>query len=185
MPNIPQPLIFNPLKHHLIYIRDFIAERLRDNNDFYHENFVRELRYIGSSVMDVYNGSLGVRQICDEVISIIRSLNIIEQDTFRKWAGYDHRKYKSITLSDKSRWIVQYNDDTFRFIHLFPARLSPHTFRIKANTLKSAIIYYLIIGKDFIAREDLNYARSLIGLSAVKDPEECEAITKMIDIIRF
>jgi hypothetical protein len=56
--------------------------------------------------------------------------------------------------------------------------------RIKANTLKSAILYYIIIGKDFISRNDLNKARALLRLSPIKDPAEAEAITEMIEMLR-
>jgi hypothetical protein len=80
--------------------------------------------------------------------------------------------------------MVKYHNDDGRFVHMFPARLSPHSFRVKANTLKSAILYYIIIGKDFITREDLNSTRELLGLSPVKNTAEAEAITEMIEILR-
>ena len=61
---------------------------------------------------------------------------------------------------------------------------SPHTFRVKANTMKSAILYYIIIGKDYITGDDLNRARAFLGLSPVKNSAETKAITNMIDMLR-
>jgi hypothetical protein len=69
-------------------------------------------------------------------------------------------------------------------VHIFPARLSPHTFRIKANTLKSAILYVIMIGKDYISEDDLNKARAMAGLSPVREVGDAEAVTEMIEILR-
>ena len=71
-----------------------------------------------------------------------------------------------------------------RFVHIFPARGSQHTFRVKSNTLKSALLYYILVGKDFITGDDLNKVRPLLGLSPIRDPVDTEAITEMIEILR-
>jgi hypothetical protein len=71
-----------------------------------------------------------------------------------------------------------------RFVHIFPARLSPHTFRVKSNTIKSAILYLILIGKDYVTEEDLNKARALTGLSPVKEVEDTEAVIEMIEVLR-
>jgi hypothetical protein len=75
-------------------------------------------------------------------------------------------------------------NNPLRFVHIFPARNSQHTFRVKANTLKSALIYNIIIGKDLVTGEDLNKVRALLGLSPVKDSIDSEAILEMIEILR-
>ena len=87
-------------------------------------------------------------------------------------------------LSDGSQWTFKYHNNPQRFVHLFPARNSQHTFRVKANTLKSALIYNIIIGKDLVTGDDLNKVRPLLGLSPVKDSIETEAIMEMIEILR-
>ncbi len=185
MNNLPFPIKFNPLKHHILYIRDFIEERLRSEKISDLSNLVREIKYTGSSVTDIYNGSLTVQDICNEAVSFLESHDLIDQHAFMNWAGRYYSNFKIITLSDTSLWMLKYNDDTLRYVHLFPARMSPHSSRVKANTLKSAIIYNILIGKDYITRDDLNFARAYIGLSAVKSPEEAEAIIEMIEILRI
>lgn len=185
MLNLPEPIIFNPLKHHLSYIREYIGKRLRSENLYDIVNLVKELKCIGTSVMDVYKGSLKVQDICKESVHFLGSHDLKDRLGFADWVGMYYYNFKIITLSDTSLWMLKYNDDTSRYVHLFPARMSPHSFRVKANTLKSAIIYYIVIGKDYITREDLNSARALIGLSPVKSPEETEAIIEMIEILRI
>lgn len=181
---IPEPFQFNPLKHHLSFIREFISSRLADENKIEIPALVKEIRHIGSSVMDVYTGSLSVRDICREVTDylIINELDTIIN--FSCWTGITYSDFRTVTLSDTSCWMLKYRNDVRRFVHLFPARLSPHSFRIKANTLKSGVLYYILIGKDFISREDLNKSRRLLGLSPVKNTAEAEAITKMVEILR-
>lgn len=183
-PEITEPFQFNPLKHHLDYIRHFILERSAEENAVDIRSLVRELKHIGTSVMDVYTGSLPVTKICIEVLRYLKSNGLDGYEGFSAWAGVKFSEFRILTLSDKSQWTLKYHNDKNRYVHLFPARLSPYTFRIKANTLKSAILYYIIIGKDFISRNDLNMARALLGLSPVRDPGETEAITEMIEILR-
>jgi hypothetical protein len=182
--NIPEPFQFNPLKHHLAFIREFIAAKLADENKIDGHALIKELRHIGSSVMDVYTGSLAVQDICGEIKDYLKMNELDEIKNFSAWTGIKYSDFKTVSLSDTSQWMLKYHNDDRRFVHLFPARLSPHSFRVKANTLKSALLYYIIIGKDFITREDLNSTRELQGLSPVKNTAEAEAITEMIEILR-
>jgi len=87
-------------------------------------------------------------------------------------------------LSDGSLWTLKFNDHKERFVHLFPARSSPHTFRVRSNTLKSAILYLILLGNDYVTEEGLNRARALMGLSPVKEVAETEAVTQMIEVLR-
>ncbi len=184
MKTITEPFQFNPLKHHLEYIRDFTYEWSAEENGVDKKNLIRELKHIGRSVMDVYTGSLSTAKICSEVLRYLKSNGLNEHGCFSAWTGKKFSEFKLLTLSDKSIWTLKYYNDKNRYVHLFPARLSPHSFRIKANTLKSAILYYILIGKDYITGNDLNKARALLGLSPLKDPAEAEAITEMIEMLR-
>lgn len=181
---IPEPFLFNPLKHHLAFIREFIATKLSDEHKIDSHTLVKELRHIGSSVMDVYTGSLSIQDICDDIKDYLRRNELDEIRNFAAWTGIKYSDFKTVSLSDTSQWMLKYHNDESRFIHLFSARLSPHSFRVKANTLKSAVLYYILIGKDFITREDLNSTRELLGLSPLKNTAEAEAITEMIEILR-
>ena len=181
---IPAPFQFNPLKHHLSYIREYTTVKIPEDNKPDIKILIKELKHIGTSVMDVYSGKLSIGNICSEITDFLYSEKLNEKIAYSDWTGRKYNDYRIFILSDKSQWMLKYYDDESRYVHIFPARLSPHTFRVKANTLKSAILYYVIIGKDYISRRDLNHARSLLGLSPVKDPDETKAITEMIEILR-
>ncbi len=181
---IPEPFQFNPLKHHLAYIREYTFDKIPEDNNPDIKILIKELKHIGTSVMDVYTGRLSIKNICSEIAEFLYSEKLSEKRAYSEWTGKKYNDFRIFILSDKSQWMLKYHNDESRYVHIFPSRLSPHTFRIKANTLKSAILYYILIGKDYISRRDLNHARSLLGLSPVKDPADADAITAMIEILR-
>ena len=180
---IPEPFTFNPVKHHLGFIKEFINLNI-DNPRSDIQVLIRDLKHIGTSVMDIYTGLLSVRNICTEVEEFLIKKDILKRGTYSDWAGTPMDCFRIIRLSDNSQWTLKYRDHPERFVHIFPARNSPFTFRVKANTLKSALIYIIIIGKDLVTGNDLNKVRPLLGLSPVKDSIDTEAILAMIEILR-
>jgi hypothetical protein len=181
---IPEPVLFNPLKHHLGFIREFIDMRSEAEPMARKQEIMRELKHIGTSVMDIYTGNLTVNNICREVENFLTNKKLNEREVFAEWTGTNMADFKVIPLSDESQWILKYHDSEKRFAHIFPARSSPHTFRIKSNTLKSAILYVILIGKDFVTEDDLNKARALAGLSPVREVADTEAVAEMIEVLR-
>lgn len=181
---IPEPIMFNPLKHYLPFIRDFVSNRAITINDPGLKDLTRELKHIGTCIMDIYTGSLPQVTIFNEIIEFLKINDLWARESFKAWAGIDFDDYRIVTISDASQWTLKYNNLETRYVHIFPARSSPHSFRIKANTLKSAILYIIIFGKDFVSDEDLNAARALMGLSPVKEVADAEAVTEMIEILR-
>jgi hypothetical protein len=180
---IPEPFLFNPVKHHLGFIKDFINLYV-DNSFTDIQSLTRDIKHIGWSVMDIYTGTLSINRIFIESEEYLKLNNIFERESYSEWAGMKTDCFRIISLSDGSRWNMKYHNNPLRFIHIFPARNSQHTFRVKANTLKSALIYTILVGKDFVTGEDLNKVRPLLGLSPVKDSIDTEAILEMIEILR-
>jgi len=181
---IREPILFNPLKHHLGFIREFINKNTGEESDEDQRILIKELKHLGTSVMDVYSGSLNINEICDEVLSLLQGKELSKRENFSGWAGTGLNDFRIMSLSDGSQWTLKYNDNCLRFVHIFPARGSRLTFRVKSNTLKSALLYYILVGKDFITADDLNRVRPMLGLSPIKDPLDTEAITEMIEILR-
>jgi hypothetical protein len=182
--HIPEPLLFNPLKHYLPYIRDFISTHNLSINDLDLKDLTRELKHLGTSVMDIYTGGLSQVTVFNEILEFLNSYNIKENGAYKAWTGNDSDDFRIITLSDGSQWTLKYHDRETRYVHIFPARSSSHSFRVKANTLKSAILYIIIFGKDYVSEDDLNAARALAGLSPVREVADAEAVTEMIEILR-
>ncbi len=181
--HISEPYLLNPLKHHLGFIREFIYRRI-DKPPAETKELISELKHLGSSVMDVYTGELSVRNICDEVEEFLKLKDLDSLESYSNWVGTNTNCFRIISLSDGSMWTLKYFDNNQRYVHIFPARSSQHTFRVKSNALKSALIYYILIGKDLVTGDDLNKVRLLLGLSPIKDSVDTMAIHEMIDILR-
>jgi hypothetical protein len=182
---IPEPVLFNPLKHYLPFVRDLINNYISGDNVPAANVLIKELKHIGNCVMDIYTGTMTQERIYKEVTDFLDRNNLRSRESYMRWAGTSYKSFRVISLSDGSGWTLKYHNSENRYVHIFPARSSPFTFRIKANTLKSAILYIILIGKDLIVEEDLNRARALTGLSPVKDVADTEAITEMIEILRY
>ena len=181
----PAPLMFNPLKHYLFYIREFIEENISGKSKKDMKTLTRELRHLGTCVMDIYTGILQQPEIFNEITLYLQENELLERERFMSWTGTGFNDYKITALSDGSQWMLKYHNHDTHYVHIFPARQSPHTFRVKANTLKSAILYIIVIGKDFVNDDDLNAARALAGLSPVREVSDAEAVTEMIELLRI
>jgi hypothetical protein len=182
--HIPEPILFNSLKHYLPFIRDFIGYYLTDSVKPEIKNLIREVKHIGTSVMDIYTGELPTEKIFGEIAEFLKANKIESRETYKEWTGSDFNDFRIIPLSDGSQWTLKFHNHETRYVHIFPARSSPHTFRIKANTLKSAVLYVIMIGKDYVSEDDLNKARALAGLSPIREVADTEAVTEMIEILR-
>ncbi|NSW95646.1 MAG: hypothetical protein HPY62_13140 [Bacteroidales bacterium] len=184
MSHIPHPLLFNPLKHYLPFIRQYVNQKSETESYPGSHDFIRELKHLGNCVMDIYKGELSQDDIFKEIIAFLEKNKILSQHSYARWAGTSYSSYRIVEVRDGSLWTLKYNANESRYVHIFPSRLSPHTFRIKANTLKSAILYQVLIGKDYISDDDLNKARALAGLSPVREAGDAEAVIEMIEILR-
>lgn len=181
---ITEPLLFNPLKHYLPFIKDFISHNISNPGSTGTPQIIRQLKHLGTSVMDVYTGKLSQGKIFNEITEFLNLRNLNSKEHFAEWVGTDCSNFRITTISDGSQWTLKYHENEKRYVHIFPARSSPFTFRVKSNTLKSAILYLILIGKDFVTEEDLNRARALTGLSPIKEIADSEAVAEMIEILR-
>jgi len=133
MQQLPKPILFHPLKHHLGYIRAFAQESV----SLPEQELRRFLRTIGGSQLDLYTGPLSPLQLSEEVVLHLQGQDLLSPAPFRR--HLTPSDYRLCTLSDGSAWALRWGVQEGRHIHLHPARYSPHTLRVKANHLKTAI----------------------------------------------
>ncbi|WP_299708894.1 hypothetical protein [uncultured Pontibacter sp.] len=136
---LPQPILFHPLKHHLGYIREFIETNV-DAEDSY---LKAQLKTIGSSQLDLYLGNLSAQQIARETILYLQALHTLSPEAYQIYLSDSEARYRVITLSDGSKWVLRWGVVEGRHVHLHPARYSEHTIRVKANTLKTAVAVHM------------------------------------------
>jgi hypothetical protein len=166
-------ILFNTYKHHLLSIK----EEIINANEFV---FRQILLKIGNSQMDMYVGSLKVEAIKEEIILKLKGLSLFEKDMIVKYLE-ENNSYFSIKISDDSVWVMREGRDKIQFVHIHPARYSVNTLRVKANTLKTALVATKFLNKMENNLQNINDLRvKYLNLSPIKDIEESQTIVKIL-----
>ena len=125
----------NLLKHHGLYLKSFI-ESWAATGSFPDKGVFSK---IGGSQMDLYLGCLQPNEIFQELSLQLRQKKIYFRNDFIHWIS--PKDFQILSCSDGSRWILRLKrEDPDTFVHLHPARHSPFSCRIKANTLKTTVL---------------------------------------------
>jgi hypothetical protein len=132
------PVLLNTWKHHAAALRRRIKETA-DAGPGALPPLAAELVVIGSELMDLYLGALSPAEIGRQTVGRLGADNVLSVEAFRDWvkgAG----GYRLMDLSDTSRWVLRFGDETDRYVHVHPGRYSPSTRRLRANVLKTAVM---------------------------------------------
>lgn len=164
-------ILFNALKHHRGYINEQIAKATP-------ATLPELLKKLGNSQMDIYYGELGMTALMEEVVTHVPVDN---EEEYLAWLG----DYREITLSDSSRWVLLAGNVPGQYIHLHPGRYSPHSMRVKATILKTAIACMVCF--PAVERPDLGQVNEMRGrlldLSPVRDLEQCQHLWKVMGML--
>ncbi|MFY0254284.1 hypothetical protein ACDQ55_10060 [Chitinophaga sp. 30R24] len=113
----------------------------------------------------------------------LQQAGVYTQAEYVAWLAAS-RGYATLTLSDASRWILRLATGKTVYIHLHPGRYSPHTFRVKAAALKTALIYCWAIRKEHLLPEDktvyINQLRAHLQLPPLKNAAESSHIMALV-----
>lgn len=74
--DIPKPITFNPVKHHLHYLKNKV--KIWQKKDW--KEAEAELRIIGNNLLDLYSGAPSVKRICIESLHYFHSKGIEDCD---------------------------------------------------------------------------------------------------------
>ncbi len=185
MNSVPEPFLFNPLKHHAGYISGFIKEIIACH-EHGPEKLMGELVLIGKSQTDLYTGEERLSGITRQVREFLESGRLLEENRYMAWLGPE-RAYRRMSLSDGSEWILLPGKTPGRWVHIHPARYSPFSLRVRAETLKTAIavIYHCKkYGLDHFDPEVVNQVRTdLLKQSPMKALSPHKGTGKIIGII--
>ena len=142
---VPHPVLFNAWKHHAGYARRRVAEAVR-LGPVAVERLAAELAVVGGRPMDLYVGPLGTEEIAGRVLDQLRADGRLDLDAYRAWLD-GLGGYAVLTVpDDRSRWALRLGRPEGRYVHLHPGRYSPHTVRVQANALKTAVVAHALAG---------------------------------------
>jgi hypothetical protein len=167
---LPFPIRFNPLKHHRKYIL-----RLLENAS--PEMIADLLDPVCNNYIDLYTGSLTSIEVAQDVIAILKSMQVLDAEKFSSWVEANHG-YRKIIISDQSEWVVRAGNEKERFVHLHPSRTGPHSIRFKGSTLKTICLLKINMPESEKAPslEIVNRVRLQVGLSPINKLEPGKGI---------
>ncbi len=145
------------------------------------------LAELGGNQFDLYTGSLSVEEIREAITCMIRALGITTREDYIRWLG--KQGYKTVTLSDQSRWILRKSETGKDFVHAHPGRNQPLVIRVKANHIKTAVAFLTVDpGRDYCVGElstgMINKLRhEILGLSPVRSLQESMRIVDTVALI--
>ena len=169
---IPSPILYNPWKHHWSFVRHQL--RLAQSGEIKWANWIRSLRTrLGQSQMDMYTGEVSPFELGTQIISILNDQGRLAEEPYRKWLQENKSGYQTIKSIAGSDWVFRWGEEPHYFVHIHPGRYAPQTFRIKANTLKTALallVYRELHPGSEIDTELINLLRTKeLELSPIRD----------------
>jgi hypothetical protein len=184
---VPPPVLFNAYKHHAGALRRYIAGAARKGEPGLAE-LASRLVVIGSELMDLYTGALSPRDIAERVLDLLKSEGRLEPASYNAWLQ-EQGGYGVLTLEeDSSCWVVRLGDEADRYVHMHPGRWTPHTRRVRANVLKTAVLvraHAAAHGGDPTDVKLVNAVRQqYLGLPPVKELAGDQGLSVVLDILR-
>lgn len=183
-PQLPEPILFHPFKHHLGFIVDYIQA----SKSISSYQLRQDLLTLGTSQLDLYLGPLGSTQIANETVAYLTEHNLLSPQAFQFYLQSSGSDYRCVTLSDNTDWVLRWGVVENRYVHLHPARYTSHTIRVKAAALKTAIATVIVSSQLRLPATDINAINKVrtewLGLSPVKWVNEQEGIGKFMRLLQ-
>jgi len=171
LPHLPHPALLNTWKHHAGWICSRIATAAAAGIAGV-TALPAELAVVGSRLMDLYTGAYAPAEIAEHIFADLKARDLFAYDPLAKWLA-ERGEYAMTELPDGSKWTIRLGPADGRYLHLHPGRWVPHTMRVQANTLKSAVMAHAhakLTGGDTTDLAVVNEARKLyLGLLPVRE----------------
>lgn len=169
--DLPRPALMNTWKHHAGWIRGRIAAAVRAGTEGV-EALPAEMAVVGSRLMDLYTGAFAPAAVAEFVFADLKARDLFAFDPLAMWLA-GQGEYALIELPDGSEWTIRLGPADGRYLHLHPGRWVPHTMRVQANTLKSAVMAHAharLTGRAATELAVVNEARKLyLGMLPVRE----------------
>jgi hypothetical protein len=145
------------------------------------------LLVMGTELMDLYIGALLPWEIGAALVAALSAEQRLAWDEYRPWleAGGGYRVH---TLpEDGSCWVLRLGEEGGRYVHLHPGRRTPHTRRVRANVLRTAVMvlaHVAVHGGDPLDVALINRVRrQSLGLAPIKQLEGEVGLQGMIELL--
>ena len=120
-----------------------------------------------------------------KLLTQLKEKKISSENHYDEWLKNEGKDYKLFELKDKSIWTLRLGETSERYVHIHPARYSPHTIRVKATALKTVILSLCLEGfgelKD-IDKESVNIIRKkYLNEPPLKSLSKASSFMRLLD----
>lgn len=182
---VPHPFLLNTWKHHAGWIRRRIAGAVGAGAAGV-DALPSEMAVVGARLMDLYTGTLTPAELAAHVADQLREAGRLEYGPLAAWL-IGQGEYALLDLPDGSEWTIRLGPADGRYAHLHPGRWVPHTMRVQANTLRSAVMAHALAGLTGGDPADLavvNAARNqYLGLLPVRELTGGAGLGAVIEVL--
>ena len=178
------PVLLNCWKHHAGFIKSKIVQYKKDPERSI-PTLTKEILLIGQSLMDLYLGDLTPQEIADAVVSQLKNEQAADQPEYINWLGRGGEEFRIIKLSDRSQWTLRLGEVKMKYVHIHPSRYSPRTIRVRSTTLKSAVLFSILLKNDSEDKLGLinRIRKEYLELPPLKNMSSASAILKLTDLL--
>lgn len=182
---LPAPFLFNGLKHHRQVISEFIHRSIELNYSIADLNL--RMKKIGNSMIDLYYGYLKPGDIADEIASGLKSKGCFARQDYTNYIFETPKKYRSTTLSDGSEWTLLFGKDSDAYVHIHPSRGSKFTKRVKAISIRTAIMLMIFFEKELLTENLISLVNSVridyLHESPIVGEKDTIRLKKVLDLL--
>lgn len=143
-----------------------------------------QLKRLGTSQFDLYLGCLSLEAIFEDIAAGLAQEGIGDKAVYRAWIAAN-AGYRTLLLRDGTGMTLRYLEQE-QFIHIHPSRYAVHTVRVKANAMKTALMYLHVYGVGDGAAPDtdrINHVRRYLHLSPVSGKAGVDEIRKCMNLL--
>ncbi len=183
----PRPFLFNALKHHAGFVREFIGNLKADS--YREEQIGDALLKMGNSMIDFYFGSMSPREVINDIENHLKSMHAFEIGAYHELLERSHgaMQYYNMKISDHSTWTLLPGNNKLHYLHIHPARGSKHTIRVRAMALKTAVclrIFYNILPNGNELINAVNEVRhKYLHESPIKNDSNLKGILRVLKFL--
>jgi hypothetical protein len=185
--DVPFPVLFNTWKHHAGALRRRLAD-VRAAGVAALGVLPEQLLVMGTELMDLYTGTLTPAEIGARVLDALRAEDRLTWPKYHPWVE-QNGGYRMLTFAeDGSQWVLRAGAEDDRYVHLHPGRWTPHTRRVRANVLKTALMvlaYTAVNGGDPRDVAVINRVRQqYLGMAPIRELMGDQGLGVILDVLQ-
>lgn len=175
---------FNPFKHHLDYVCNYMLPGGSGRGNHQSEIF-EAVKSINANFIDVYTGKFSPGEIQQKIVDNLLERNLTNETEYQNWLG--GKGFQLLELSDGSNWVLRKSEYKKAFVHIHPSRTPPLVIRFHGNAWKTVVGLLILFPENFNKTPTLTqintFRKEFLNLSPVKGTENMKRVMGVYEFI--